>query len=476
LVARLSPLPVRELLDGLPLLDQRHRRWLAGRADFVAGLRARLTAGEFAETAARLLVVLADGTARPASARAEVYAQVARMLRDPDTVVRLLGSGATVMVLPQDLPLGSVSAFAPAPGTVDHRLAPTRGATAGNALVAALPEENLLGERSGVGRNLEQAEGYSSATHEMAHLLHHAALTDGDRSLIRRRYLQLRDQGPDAPWPDGPRRHADGTAGDNYAATNEWEFFAQLSNAHLGTNHGDDPHTLRPRNNGAAWVRANEPVLLPLLERLYGPDPDAVHPAAANPLASTDAENARYEAFRDFMTGVAEPPGPTAPEAVGPVGPPVGPVGHVGPVGPVVPDGPAGPVGHPFDEALLSALGSRDVTRLLDRDRPVPVADLAGTGLVLSAGQTAQAVLLGGSLTVGELGLTPLQHLRLLLGGPGGGEAVEAAWEAAARALGIGIAVTLPDGRTRAFGPVGAAGRVRLNFDGAAYVVTGGAS
>ncbi|MFD5934379.1 hypothetical protein [Streptomyces sp. NPDC060333] len=127
--------------------------------------------------------------------------------------------------------------------------------------------------------------------------------------------------------------------------------------------------------------------------------------------------------------------------------------------------------GMSFEEALLAALGDESGRRLLDRGRPVPVADLARTDVTLTAGQAAHAVLLGGSLTVDELGLTPLQHLRWLLGrradAPGGAGSGDASADvaAAARILGIAIEVTTPGRRTRRYGS-GSGDLVRLLFDG----------
>ncbi|MGI5446943.1 hypothetical protein ACQEVM_14440 [Streptomyces sp. CA-243310] len=125
-----------------------------------------------------------------------------------------------------------------------------------------------------------------------------------------------------------------------------------------------------------------------------------------------------------------------------------------------------------FEEALLAALGDERGRRLLDRGRPVPVADLARTDVSLTAGQAAHAVLLGGSLTVDELGLTRLQHLRWLLGrraddpgGEGSGDA-SADMTSTARILGITVEVTTPGQRTRRYGS-GSGDLVRLYFDGA---------
>ncbi len=178
LVAGLLALPEGELTQTLELLEPAHRRWLAGHAPFVDGVRESLPAPEFARVAARLLVVVPGEVLRPVSARHETYAQTARMLQDKQATAQLLESGAVVVVLPQDVPLTRVSSFTHLHRQVDEtserRFDELRGAT--DALTAAVPEENLLGETTPVGPSPHQAEGYSSATHEIAHLLHLAAL------------------------------------------------------------------------------------------------------------------------------------------------------------------------------------------------------------------------------------------------------------------------------------------------------------
>ncbi|WP_405537424.1 hypothetical protein OG787_31905 [Streptomyces sp. NBC_00075] len=331
LVAGLLALPSGELTQTLALLPAAHRRWLAGHAPFVDGVRGSLAAPEFAQVAARLLVVVPGEVLRPVSARHETYAQTARMLQDKEATVQLLESGAAVVVLPQDVPLTWVSSFAHLHGRVDAESGrgfdDLRGATGG--LTAAVPEENLLGEITSVGPSPHQAEGYSTATHEIAHLLHTVALTESDRDLIKRVYDAKKDQeadrrkaleegrepGPQVLWPDDVSQDLKGRAADNYSSMNEYEFFAQLSNTFLGTNHGTDATTGRLRHNGAEWVQVHEPDLAPLLERLYGADPEVVHSAPANPVAATGADNAMYEAFRDFMAGIEGTPEPVTDSA-----------------------------------------------------------------------------------------------------------------------------------------------------------------
>jgi hypothetical protein len=318
-----------ELLETLEYLPAGQRRWLARDARFVEGLTSaltdgRLTRSDFARVAARLLVVVPDGVARPASARREAYALVTRVMRDEDVAATLLTGGAAVMVLPADTPLTALSGFQGSGSGFDElgrRYAQLRGATNGQ-LIAAVPEENLLGEVTTVaGAAPHMADGYSSVTHELAHLVHDA-LPEADRTLIDEVWRAKRALGGDEPWPDGIRRDLSGRDVDNYASTSPDEYFAQVTNTWLGTNTGKDEATGRPRENGAAYVHGNprDGKLLTLLSRLYGENPGATHDAPVNPVAATAADNAVYEAFGEAMelTGQGErqvsgPPAGTAP-------------------------------------------------------------------------------------------------------------------------------------------------------------------
>ena len=51
---------------------------------------------------------------------------------------------------------------------------------------------------------------------------------------------------------------------------NGHEFFAQLSNAYLGTNAGKDPYVGTDRHNTKKWVEDHEPEMYTLLEKMYG--------------------------------------------------------------------------------------------------------------------------------------------------------------------------------------------------------------
>ncbi|MGW4813537.1 toxin glutamine deamidase domain-containing protein, partial [Kitasatospora cineracea] len=295
----LPGMSAHERAQELANLTPENRRWLARDPQTVDALRNGLPPHEFARTASELLVHVDPRAERAASARQEAQQQVARMLQDPDTAARLLKSGADVVIVPKDVRMTDVPSL--------HELRTVRNdsdAAAGRAYDdmrgsggrhAAVTEENLLGEDTSIGHGGHYEDGYSTTTHEFSHTLHRHGLDEAGQKLITETFRK-KDGDPDAVWPDGPGRGANGEK--NYSSRDEQEYFAQLTNAYLGTNHGTDPYTGEPRNNGVDWVRHNEPEMLPLLEKLYGPAPD--RQGGANPVHATAAENDMYAGLREF--------------------------------------------------------------------------------------------------------------------------------------------------------------------------------
>ncbi|MFJ9120011.1 hypothetical protein ACIRJO_31270 [Streptomyces sp. NPDC102394] len=293
-----------------------HRSWLASYPDDVHRLGAALTPEEFAQAAAQVLVDVPEGVRRPIAARQAAHVLVARMLRDPDVAARLLADGSRVVVVPADTPMTELEPFRhlqgePAPGgrTWDQ----VRGS---GGHVTAITEENLLGESSPLP-NTRYADGYSTTVHELAHMVHHHGLSQADRQAIDRAFAARRALGPDASWPDGIRRDREGRVTDNYSSRDAEEFFAQLSNVYLGVNTGLDPFTGRPRENGARWVEENEPGLLPLLRRLYGPAPQEGELGPVNPVRAVREEDETLAAVRLLFHGeqVVAPDSWTEPRA-----------------------------------------------------------------------------------------------------------------------------------------------------------------
>ncbi|MFJ2008562.1 scabin-related ADP-ribosyltransferase [Streptomyces chartreusis] len=272
---------------------------------------------------------------RPVAARRELARQLSRVLADPVTAARVQNSGVRVVIVGRTVSLTEVAGLADSAHgkflrTRDGRsLHAVRGLTLPDARLVLVAEENLLGETADLqyrpdagdradagGRHLFHPDGYSTVIHEAAHMVYEVGLTDEDRDLVRSVYEAKLKAGPDTEWPDGPRRNLEGTQTRNYSSLSPEEYFAQTTNAYLGTNHGHDPLTHRARNNGADWVRTHETPLLELLQRLYGthPDPSPGH----NPVAATDAENKVWQGLRDFTHRINQPPNTEAQQEHGP--------------------------------------------------------------------------------------------------------------------------------------------------------------
>ncbi|MEV7941999.1 OTU domain-containing protein, partial [Kitasatospora sp. NPDC088264] len=234
------PGPLHERVQALEHLGPEARRELAADTVFVASLRSELSTEDFAQAAARLVIDVDPRVHQPVASRREAELQVARMLQDKEVAARLVAAGVRVVVVPRDVPLTGVAGFEKLRGLVaggeagnGRGVEQLRGAN--DELVVAIPEENLLGERTSVGPHTTQPEGYSSATHELAHAVLEFGLSREQRALVEEAYRgkRLADGLADlfgdesvTVWPDGSRRNAAGELVGNYSSADVHEFFA----------------------------------------------------------------------------------------------------------------------------------------------------------------------------------------------------------------------------------------------------------
>ncbi len=267
----------------------------------------------FAALAARIMLVARHAP----GARREALRLLTAQLQDPETALRMITKPLQVVIVPRGKKMTELDEFkslleaddgAGKGNTFDGRpWANVRGVgtvVAGGKTYAAITEENLLGgvpdaSTGGGGYTV----GYSTTTHEFAHALHINGLNAAQKKLISKHFNAKRAATntkatitlPNV-WPDGPRvsptaptawfaagwtddkwlekvvsySDKDRFKYENYSSQNDMEYFAQLSNAYLGTNLGTDPTTGQVRNNGRAWIAANEDKeMLDLLDKLY---------------------------------------------------------------------------------------------------------------------------------------------------------------------------------------------------------------
>ncbi|WP_421673392.1 hypothetical protein, partial [Streptomyces albus] len=379
LAGRLPGMEQGERAEELALLPAGDLEALASHRPLVQELRTTLSAEDFADTAARLLLRISEGVHEPMSVRREAVRRIAPMLGDADVAERLLNGGHRVHVVPRDVALTADGPFRASHGnrTKDGRtLASLRGLY--DRPRTGVGEENLLGETTSVPGAPVYADGYSSVTHEFAHAVHRVGLGAADRRLVKDVFDAQKAKGWAGKFPDGHWYDPVGdNPGPNYSSRNEDEFFAQLTNAWLGVNAGTDPYTEVPRNNGASWVRENLPEIVPLLERLYGPGAEPGR-TGANPLDAVQAENQTWAGFRAFWNRADRELYPHHHPLMHPA--PATSQGHAAPgvvFAPLTSSGPAPQTAEPVSMEALPAPPSRLVAASVDfwQSMPHPIVD-----------------------------------------------------------------------------------------------------
>ena len=292
-------------------------------------LKEELGGMQFAQMCAGIMLYMPNGVTNPQGCRTEAIRILAAMMgRDPEMASRLLGKRVEVIVVPKSIGMTKLPQFYSLDGVQfgDGRTwDDTRGVAMTTPtyekysleeinrgkrikpsdlkrgrLLLAITEENLTGSSS-VAIGHCYAKGYSTTSHEFAHMIHEQGLTKAQFDAVKRAY-DVRLQGVvvnggqvtfrgaphqfnvnpqkdsdvnralDTEWVDGKRRKlSDDAPIDCYAATSEFEYFAQCANAWLGTNAGKDPYTSRDRHNGRQWLLDNEPrMMTDVLQSVFG--------------------------------------------------------------------------------------------------------------------------------------------------------------------------------------------------------------
>jgi hypothetical protein len=135
---------------------------------------------------------------------------------------------------------------------------------------------------------------YDTFAHEFAHQVHRVALTDEERAVIHRLYLAAR---------------AEHRCLDFYAASNEFEYFAQGYEAFLSVVKSPFAHYLRRHTRGE--LRDRDPALFRMIGRLTGtPDPDPALTGLAPAILSFYEWCGDDEALRRARALLAPTPSP----------------------------------------------------------------------------------------------------------------------------------------------------------------------
>ena len=262
-----------DILTALNDLDEALLAQLRRKGDLIDALEGITTANEFARIAAILILITPAAVVDRVNARNEALLILTVQLNNKAIAKRTINSDTEVIIIPRNKLLTDVAQFAGLAGTSTfdgRRWETVRGTRSGDRV--AMAEENLLGGNctatfNGNPVSGAYTQGYSTASHEFAHGLHVNILDSGDRQIITDAYNARKALA--VASPNDPDQWVDGREG-CYASQNEREFFAQLSNAYLGTNTGSDTATGDPRHNGQNWVQTHEPTVFAVLDRMYG--------------------------------------------------------------------------------------------------------------------------------------------------------------------------------------------------------------
>lgn len=279
----LADLPFADLKKKLAGMSPAELGKLRQDKAFLDKAQAKLGNAEFGEVAAILMLYAPDTVVQKKESLTEAQRLLSAQLKDKTVARTLVDKKVEVIIVPRNVPMTDLPQFKSLKGakTFDGRdWTPVRGSggmKVGDKIYVAITEENLMGtdvDTSKVPGAGNYCKGYSTTTHEFAHTIFLYGLPEADRKKVTDAYKKKKateDSGKAVEWVDGPSKHA--TTGKKtacYASMNEHEYFAQVSNAWLGTNAGTDPYTGQKRHNGKAWVEANEPKeVVEVLKRIY---------------------------------------------------------------------------------------------------------------------------------------------------------------------------------------------------------------
>ena len=246
---------------------------------FLDGIQATMSNEEFGKAAAILQLTVPEAVVDREAAKTEALRIMSTQMGGDKAFARAaIESKIDVVVVPKDTLMTDLPQFAPLKGqkTFDGRDWETvRGVgnvSLGGRMYTAMTEENLLGvdctaTHNGTPVSGTYAKGYSTSSHEYAHAVHENVLDAAQKATVQAAYNATKAKALAAPtdtdmWVDG----REGC----YASKTVMEFFAQLSNAYLGSNAGTDPFTNDPRHNGQDYVKEHEPTVFDLMEKIYG--------------------------------------------------------------------------------------------------------------------------------------------------------------------------------------------------------------
>src|SRR5690606_23863045 len=256
-----------EILDLLKL--EENRLLVANDPQHLNTLQNRLNGYEFGYIAGLLMLEVLEGVNEKEAVKLQALNVLGTMLSNKSVARSLLDEQLKVVIIPRDKTLTDMesSEFIPFLG---EKYKKYRGLfTNRDIFTAIVAEEDILGGNC-TARGLKDRSrkpGQSILVHEMIHAIHHLVLSEEETNTILSafHYTTLDDKASetcDYHWIVGNIEDEEGP----YSSESEREFFARLSEAHLGVSKSESPTGLK----GKEAVREYHSEIYEIIRRLFG--------------------------------------------------------------------------------------------------------------------------------------------------------------------------------------------------------------
>jgi len=185
------------------------------RKDILDLLQAQLTATEFTQAASLIILNIPESVVEGEKARKAALSHLAILFKDKTVARNLLDKNAVVVVVPKNKKMTDLPQFSSLAGkkTFDGRdwdkVRGSGGMEINGHIYVAVTEENTLGtdgEGDVSGTQWCYDSGYSTTTHEIAHVIDMHGLTPEDRKKVDDLYKAKKDKqtnGEVVEWIDG---------------------------------------------------------------------------------------------------------------------------------------------------------------------------------------------------------------------------------------------------------------------------------
>ncbi|MFJ9351311.1 hypothetical protein [Streptomyces sp. NPDC101237] len=272
----------RELTRALDAQGPRERHWLAQQTSadprsLMVFMSKILSPRDFSDVAARLMVHVDPRVQNAEATREAAISEMRTVLQRPHVALSLLKAGMAMGIIPKNLKIADVAPV------VLHKDSTSRSYAVEKMSFVSIAEEHIARETGNPAPDTADAlhlyDEHATVIHEVAHLIHFHSLSDDQKRDVLAAYQTKLDEGWRAEWSTGTRWvDRDGIRRVPYSAKNVKEYFAEAVRAYLSDGRFFDTSALHPARAGVDWTRRKEAGLLPVLEYLFGKNPEIHSP------------------------------------------------------------------------------------------------------------------------------------------------------------------------------------------------------